>query len=51
MYLCMKLIDRCDEVWVFGEPSEGMQDEIAYAKGKGIRVIFHDLDWADTGVN
>lgn len=34
------LLEKCDEVWVFGinYPSEGMEREIEYAKAHGIPV-------------
>lgn len=38
LYLCCKQIETCDELWYFGEPSEGMRFEIRYANGYGVRV-------------
>lgn len=32
---------RCDELWVFGEPSEGMKAEIATAKQANIPVKYY----------
>ncbi len=37
------LLQRCDELWAFGEPSEGMRMEIAAAEGQGIPVVHHPL--------
>ncbi|MEG1562132.1 MAG: DUF4406 domain-containing protein [Bacteroides sp.] len=35
------LLLRCDEVWAFGEPSEGMKAEIAAAEQAKIPVKYH----------
>lgn len=35
------LMDRCQEVWVFGEPSEGMQAEIARAKKRRRKIKYY----------
>lgn len=37
LYLCCKEIERCDEVWTWGD-SDGMRYETTYAKGLGIPV-------------
>lgn len=42
LYLGLKLLERCDEMWVYGAVSEGVLDEIAFAKGKGIPVVMKD---------
>ena len=36
----MELLALCDEVWVFGEATEGMAAEIASATEQGKKVIF-----------
>lgn len=40
------LLDLCEELWVFGEPSDGMKAEIARAqrKQKCVRFISHPKD-------
>lgn len=38
----MDLILLCEEVWVFGYPTEGMAAEISFANGCGIKIIFMD---------
>ena len=50
-----QLLD-CEEVWVFGEATEGMQAEIAFATEQGKKIRFMegggadaDSDGADTG--
>lgn len=52
----LELLLCCDEVWVFGEATEGMRAEIAYAVGQGKKIRFMeggsadaDSDGADTG--
>ena len=36
------LLDICDELWYYGEPSEGMAAEIEYARAHGIKVVEKD---------
>jgi hypothetical protein len=36
--MCLKLIESCHQVNVYGQPTEGMQAEIAHAKRMGIPV-------------
>jgi len=36
--MCLKLIEGCSQVNVYGQPTEGMQAEIAHAKRMGIPV-------------
>lgn len=38
MDMGITLLDRCDELWVFGRPSAGMQAEIERAEKLGIKV-------------
>lgn len=38
----MDLILLCEEVWVFGRPTEGMAAEISFANGRGINVVLMD---------
>jgi hypothetical protein len=39
---CMRLVAACDEVRVYGEPTEGMQLEIAEARRLGVPVVVGD---------
>ena len=39
MACCLKLVSLCDEVRVYGEPSVGVQLEIAEAKLRGIPIV------------
>ena len=38
----ISLLYRCDELWVFGKPSEGMSHEIAKAKKRGIPIKYYN---------
>lgn len=38
----LKLLLACDEVWVYGEPSVGMKEEINYAKVHNIPVVYKE---------
>lgn len=40
----LQLLDQCDEIWVFGNPTEGMKQEIGHATERGIPVIYKDGD-------
>ncbi len=40
----LELLDGCDEVWVFGEATEGMAAEIAYATEQGNKIIFKETE-------
>lgn len=33
------LLLECEQVWVFGEPTEGMREEIEHARRNGIPVV------------
>lgn len=37
--LCLELVELCDEVRVYGEPTEGMRLEITEARRVGIPII------------
>ena len=43
LYMGMEMLRLCDELWVFGEPTEGMASEIETAVQLGIPVRHHDL--------
>ena len=42
MACCLKLVSLCDELHVYGEPTEGMQLEIAEAERRGIPIVCKD---------
>ena len=43
LYMGAEMLRLCDELWSFGEPSEGMAAEIELAQRIGIPVRRHDL--------
>ena len=42
--MVMELLALCDEVWVFGEATEGMAAEIASATAQGKTIIFKETE-------
>ena len=45
----LELLLCCDEVWVFGEATEGMASEIAFAVERGIGVRFMEPEELEGG--
>ena len=45
--LGLKLLERCDEVWVFGDVSEGMKREIEKAEELNKPIRWFDADCCD----
>lgn len=43
----MELLLSCDEVWVFGEATEGMEQEIRFAVEHGIHILFKEIQEGD----
>jgi len=41
--LCLELVGLADEVWVYGEPTDGMRLEIAEAERLGIPVVRKEM--------
>ncbi len=41
LFFSLVLLGKCDELWVFGKPSEGMAREIAKAKKRGIPIKYY----------
>lgn len=39
----LELLLGCDEVWVFGEATEGMEQEIRFAVEHGIHIWFKEM--------
>ena len=40
MFMDIAVLSRCKELWVFGEPTAGMQKEIAYAERKQMTIKY-----------
>ena len=45
----MELLLDCDEIWVFGESTEGMEQEIRFAVEHGIQHLMTQLNLAGPG--
>lgn len=44
MFMDIAMLSKCKELWVFGEPTAGMQNEISYAKRKQMTVRYFNED-------
>lgn len=44
MFMDIAILSKCKELWVFGEPTAGMQNEIAYAERKQMTVKYFNED-------
>lgn len=46
MERCLDMLDRCDEIWVFGDwsDSEGCRREIRHAACRGMTILFSSGD-------
>ena len=42
MFMDIAVLSKCKELWVFGEPTAGMQSEIAYAERKQMTIKYFD---------
>lgn len=40
MEMGLHILKRCDELWVFGTPTEGMREEIKLAKSMNIPILY-----------
>ena len=40
MFMDIAILSKCKELWVFGEPTAGMQEEIAYAQRKKMTIKY-----------
>lgn len=40
----LSLVWMCDECWVFGEPTPGMQEVIHYCRSLGVRLRYFQFD-------
>lgn len=48
MFMDIAVLSRCKELWVFGKPTAGMQNEIAYAKRKNMRIRYFSEKMEET---
>lgn len=44
MFMDIAILSKCKELWVFGEPTAGMQTEIAYAERKSMTIRYFDKE-------
>jgi hypothetical protein len=42
LFFALVLLGKCDELWVFGKPSDGMSREIAKAKKRGMPIKYYN---------
>ncbi len=40
MFMDIAILSKCKELWVFGEPTAGMKEEIAYAERKHMTIKY-----------
>ena len=45
MFMDIAILSKCKELWVFGNPTAGMQREIAYAEKKQMTIKYFDETW------
>ena len=44
MFMDIAILSKCRELWVFGKPTAGMLNEIAYAERKQMTIKYFDED-------
>ena len=44
MFMDIAILSKCKELWVFGNPTAGMQGEIAYAERKEMTIKYFSED-------
>lgn len=49
MFMDIAILSKCKELWVFGEPTAGMENEIAYAKRKQMTIKYFNEDCKEEG--
>ena len=42
LFFALVLLGKCDELWVFGKPSDGMAREITKAKKRGMPIKYYN---------
>ena len=42
LFFALVLLGKCDELWVFGKPSDGMYREITKAKKRGMPIKYYN---------
>ena len=49
MFMDIAILSKCKELWVFGNPTAGMQSEIAYAERKKMTIRYFDKEMTIDG--
>ena len=49
MFMDIAILSKCRELWVFGEPTAGMENEIAYAKRKQMTIKYFNENCKEEG--
>lgn len=44
MFMGIAILSKCRELWVFGKPTAGMENEIAYAERKQMTIKYFNED-------
>lgn len=44
MFMDIAVLSHCKELWVFGEPTAGMQKEIVYAERKQMTIKYFNKE-------
>lgn len=42
LFFALVLLGKCDELWVFGKPSDGMSREMSKAKKRGMPIKYYN---------
>ena len=49
MFMDIAILSKCRELWVFGEPTAGMENEIAYADRKQMTIKYFNEECKEEG--
>ena len=49
MFMDIAILSKCRELWVFGEPTAGMEKEIAYAERKQMTIKYFNEECKEEG--
>ena len=49
MFMDIAILSKCKELWVFGEPTAGMENEIAYAERKQMTIKYFNEECKEEG--
>lgn len=49
MFMDIAILSKCRELWVFGEPTAGMENEIAYAERRQMTIKYFNEECKEEG--